>query len=287
MRTPILILHICGGIVGLLSGAAAVCFRKASRLHAGAGNVFVASMLTMAAAGVALAVMKFQPGNILGGTLTMYFVGTSWMTAKRKHLEAGLFDWSACLLAWLLAGVELRWGIEAAMSPGGLKYDYPPGPYFFMGAVALTAGIGDLRLIVRRGIAGTQRLARHLWRMSFALFIASGSVFLARQQLFPVFLRKTGALILLSIAPLLVMMYWLIRMRLSNAGKPRTMGPAHPLIPSSPLGESRSGDRDGSRPLPRSTELPHPAAPEARTPGRMGNFSFTTPAGFTGAGRTP
>src|SRR5215831_15232687 len=266
MRTPILILHICGGIVGLLSGAAAVCFRKTSRLHAGAGNVFVASMLTMAAAGVTLAVMKFQPGNILGGTLTMYFVGTSWMTAKRKHLEAGLFDWSACLLAWLLAGVELRWGIEAAMSPGGLKYDYPPGPYFFMGAVALTAGIGDLRLIVRRGIAGTQRLAR--------------------QQLFPVFLRKTGALILLSIAPLLVMMYWLIRMRLSNAGKPRTMVRAHPLILPSPLGESRSGDRDGSRPLPRSTELPHPAPPEARTPGRMGNFSFTTPAGFTGAGRT-
>ena len=231
MRTPILMLHICGGIVGLLSGAAAVCFRKASRLHAGAGNVFVASMLTMAAAGVTLAVMKFQPGNILGGTLTMYFVGTSWMTAKRKHLEPGLFDWSAFVLAWLLAGMELRWGIQAAMSPSGLKFDCPPGPYFFMGSVALTAGIGDLRMIVRRGIAGTQRLARHLWRMCFALFIASASVFLARQQLFPVFMRQTGMLILLSVAPLLVIIYWLIRMRLSPAArKPRTMGRAHPLI---------------------------------------------------------
>ena len=230
MRTPILILHICGGIVGLLSGAAAVCFRKGSRLHAEAGNVFVPSMLTMAAAGVTLAVMQFQPGNILGGALTMYLVGTSWMTAKRKHPKAGTFDWSAFLLAFLLAGIEVRWGIEAAMSPSGLKYDYPPGPYFFMGSVALMAGVGDLRLIVRNGIAGTQRLARHLWRMCFALFIASGSVFLARQHLFPVFMRKTGMLILLSFAPLLVMVYWLIRMRLSQARTSKTVRRAHPLI---------------------------------------------------------
>jgi uncharacterized membrane protein len=230
MRTPILILHVCGGIVGLLSGAAAVCFRKGSRLHAGAGNVFVASMLTMAAAGATLAVMKFQPGNILGGMLTIYFVGTSWMTAKRKRLEASLFDWSAFLLAFLLTGIELRWGIQAAMSSSGLKYDYPPGPYFFMGSVAVMAGVGDLRMLVRNGIAGTQRLARHLWRMCFALFIASGSVFLARQHLFPVFMRKTGMLILLSVAPLLVIIYWLLRMRLSHARKPKTIRHAHPLI---------------------------------------------------------
>lgn len=230
MRTPILILHICGGIVGLLSGAAAVCFRKGSRLHAGAGNVFVASMLTMAAAGVTLAVMKFQPGNILGGALTMYLVATSWMTAKRKYGGASIFDWSAFLLVFLLAGIELRWGIQAAMSPSGLKYDYPPGPYFFMGSVALMAGVGDLRMIVRNGMAGTRRLARHLWRMCFALFIASGSVFLARQQLFPVFMRKTGMLILLSVAPLLVMIYWLIRVRLSNGRKPMMISHSHPLI---------------------------------------------------------
>jgi hypothetical protein len=230
MRTPILILHICGGIVGLLSGTAAVCFRKGSRLHAGAGNAFVASMLTMAAAGVTLAVMKSQPGNILGGTLAIYLVGTSWMTAKRKYLEASLFAWSAFLLACLLAAIEMSWGTQAALSASGLKYDYPPGPYFFMGSVALMAGAGDLRVIVRNGIGATQRLARHLWRMCFALFIASGSVFLARQHLFPVFMRKTGMLILLSVAPLLVMIYWLIRMRLVNARKPKTIRHAHPLI---------------------------------------------------------
>jgi uncharacterized membrane protein len=224
---PILILHICGGLVGLLSGAAASSFRKGSRWHALAGNVFVLSMLTMAAAGVTLAVMKSQPGNILGGTLTLYLVATAWVTARRRDPETSIFDWSALLLVVALAAVEVTWGLQAAMSPTGMKYDYPPGPYFFLGSVAVLATAGDVRMLVRGGISGSHRLARHLWRMCFALFVASSSLFLARQQLFPAIMRKTGALVLLSFAPLIVMIFWLIRVRLANGNKVKITGPAH------------------------------------------------------------
>jgi hypothetical protein len=102
-----------------------------------------------------------------------------------------------------------------------MKYDYPPGPYFFLGSVALLASIGDVRMLVRRGVCGTQRIARHLWRMCFALFIASSSIFLARAQLFPMILRHTGALYLLSFLPLMLMIFWLIRVRFANAYKQR------------------------------------------------------------------
>ncbi len=221
MRLPILILHVCGGLVGLLSGAAAMSFRKGSRGHALAGDVFVISMLTMAAAGVTLAVMKFQPGNIIGGTLTFYLVATAWLTAKRKAPEIRLVDLGALLVVLSLAAVELTWGLEAATSPTGLKYDYAPGPYFFMGSVAVVATVGDVRMLLRRGISGTRRIARHLWRMCFALFIASSSLFLARQQLFPELMRKTGTLVLLSILPLILMIFWLIRIRFANAWKKR------------------------------------------------------------------
>jgi uncharacterized membrane protein len=217
MRMPILVLHICGGLVGLLSGAVAMSFRKGSRWHGMAGNVFVVSMLTMATAGVTLAVMKSQPGNILGGTLTFYLVATAWMTAKRRVPETGLLDWGALLLIAALAAIEVTWGVEAATSPTGLKYDYPPGPYFFMGSVAWLAVVGDVRMLVRRGISGTHRLARHLWRMCFAWFIASASLFLARQELFPKFMRKTGTLVLLSFLPLIVMIFWLVRVRFAKA----------------------------------------------------------------------
>ena len=76
MRLPILLLHMCGGIVGLLSGTAAISFRKGSRRHRMAGNVFVVSMLCMAIAGVYLAFMKSQAGNVLSGVFTFYLVST-------------------------------------------------------------------------------------------------------------------------------------------------------------------------------------------------------------------
>jgi len=72
-------------------------------------------------------------------------------------------------------------------------------------------------MLVRGGIAGTQRIARHLWRMCFALFVAAGSIFLARQHLFPDILQKTGALVFLSFLPLLLLVYWLVRIRLAKA----------------------------------------------------------------------
>lgn len=227
MRLPILVLHICGGLVGLLSGAAAMAFRKGSRWHGIAGRVFVVSMLTMAAAGVTLAVMKSQPGNILGGTLTFYLVATAWMTARRATPGTSFFDWGALLIVWAVAIANVTLGIVAALSPTGMVYDYPPGPYFFLGTVAVIATGGDVRMLRGNGVSGTQRSARHLWRMCFALFIASSSLFLARQQLFPELMRKTGTLVLLSFLPLILMIYWLIRVRFADALKRKAIRLKH------------------------------------------------------------
>ena len=50
--SPILIAHICAGTIGLVSGTAAMSFRKGSTRHVLAGKVFVASMLVMAVGAV-------------------------------------------------------------------------------------------------------------------------------------------------------------------------------------------------------------------------------------------
>jgi uncharacterized membrane protein len=214
--SPVLLLHISAGIAGLLSGAVAISLRKGSRRHSVAGNMFVLSMLCLAGAGVYLAALKGQPGNILGGTFTLYLVATAWLAARRRAGKPDLFDWSALLVAFTLAAIEFTFGFEAAYSPTGLKYDFPPYPYFFIGSVAALAAVGDVRMLVRGGISGAPRIARHLWRMCFALFIASSSLFLARQRLFPVFMQKTGMLYLLSFLPLILMIFWLIRIRFAN-----------------------------------------------------------------------
>src|ERR1700730_6234908 len=216
MRSPILFLHIAAGTLGVLSGFVAVFLRKGSRPHGLAGNVFVTSMVCLSVSGVYLAVMKSEPGNILGGSFTFYMVVTAWLTARRNGGKPGIFDWTALLVVLTVGAFELTYGLEAAMSTTGMKHGYPPGPYFFMGSVALIAATGDVRMLVRHGISGTQRIARHLWRMSFALFVASASVFLARQHLFPTLLRKTGVLFFLTFLPLILMIFWLIRVSFAN-----------------------------------------------------------------------
>jgi hypothetical protein len=224
MQSPLLAVHITAGTLGMLSGFVSAFLRKGSRRHGLAGDVFVISMLTLSATGVYLAIMKSQPGNILGGTLTFYLVATAWMAARRRDGEASMFDWGALLVVLGVAACQLTFGSEAALSQTGLKYGYPPGPYFFMGSVAVLAVTGDIRLLVRGGISGAQRVARHLWRMCFALFIAAASIFLAREHLFPDLLRRTGALVFLSVLPLLLMVFWLLRVRFTNAFKQKAIG---------------------------------------------------------------
>src|SRR5262249_11961005 len=218
--SAILLLHICAGTLGFLSGGVAAFLRKGSRRHGLAGNVFVVSMLTLSATGLYMAFMKSQPGNVLGGALTFYLVTTAWMTARRRDGLRGIRDWVAFVAGSAVAAVGVTYGIlAAATSQTGLKQGVPAAEYFFLGSVALLAAAGDVRMLVRGGVSGVQRLARHLWRMCFAWFVAAGSIFLARQHLFPTFFRKTGLLFFLSFLPLIVMIFWLIRVRITKADR--------------------------------------------------------------------
>src|SRR6266851_704346 len=105
---PILVVHICAGTAGLLSGTAAMSFRKGSPRHVLAGKVFVASMLTMAAVAVYLAIVRHQPNNIRGGILTFYLIGTAWLTARRRDGETSRFDWVALLIPLALGILNWR-----------------------------------------------------------------------------------------------------------------------------------------------------------------------------------
>jgi len=79
---------------GLLSGAAAMSFRKGSRGHGLAGNVFFVSMMTMAGCGALMAVLKHQTTNIFGGLLTLYPVSTAWATVRRRQEANRIYDWA-------------------------------------------------------------------------------------------------------------------------------------------------------------------------------------------------
>jgi len=211
--SPALLLHICAGSVGLLSGFVAMAFRKGSRRHGLAGDVFVVSMLALGATGAYLGFMKDQVLNALMGLLTFYLVGTAWLTARHHDGETSWVDRGALAVPVILGSAMLAYGFKAVHSATGEIGGYAPGFYLGWGTIALLLAFGDVRMLMHGGYSGTRRVARHLWRMCFGWFIASASVFLARQRIFPEIVRRSGSLYLLTILPILLMVFWLVRVR--------------------------------------------------------------------------
>ena len=209
--SPLLPVHISAGVVGILSGTAAMSFRKGSPRHALAGKIFVIAMMTMSSSAVYLAFMKHQMGNVLGGTFAFYLVTTAWLTAKRGDGETSLFDWGTLLIPSLV-GIGL-WISGLRMVYGHVKSTdgVPVRMHFFMGSVMLLAAAGDIRMLVRGGVFGAKRIVRHLWRMCFGLFVATGSFFLGQQQVFPAWLRGSPALFVPALLPLALLIFWLFR----------------------------------------------------------------------------
>lgn len=72
-------------------------------------------------------------------------------------------------------------------------------------------------MILRGGLHGVQRIARHLWRMCVALLIAMFSFFLGQQQLLPESVRGSFWPFVPEILVLGLMIFWLCRVFFTNA----------------------------------------------------------------------
>jgi hypothetical protein len=236
---PILLIHILAGTAGLSSGFIALFLRKGSPRHALAGKIFVASMLAMAVGAVYLGLVKNQPGNVTGGILTFYLVGTGWLTARRADGRTRGTDWVAVLIPLAVCIFLFSTGISTLRRGETSQNGVPVGMTFFMGSICLLAAAGDVRMLVHGGISGTKRIARHLWRMCFGLFIASGSFFLGPSnrplrllssigvgQHLPAAIFDTALYLSLTLLPLVLLIFWLIRVRLKNAFGKNPLPPA-------------------------------------------------------------
>jgi uncharacterized membrane protein len=214
------IFHIAAGGFGLAAGGTALLARKGARLHRTAGNVFFVSMLLMSASGASLAVLKPAAAafNVVIATLTFYLVATAWATVLREERTVGAFERSAFGAAVAIGAGGLVLGFLAARSASGSTSDgIPAFLYFFFGGAALLAAALDASVILRRGVSGAQRIARHLWRMCFALLIASIAFFIGQgAKVFPLPVREAKIFFLPVLAVpvilvLVMMLFWLVR----------------------------------------------------------------------------
>jgi uncharacterized membrane protein len=223
-----LIIHIGAGSIGILGGYVAILAPKGGKLHRLAGNLFVVAMMVMGAAATFLAIRIHQRGNVAGGLLAFYLVGSAWITVRRKAGSTGRFEIAAFLFVLAIVGAMAAFGIEARMSPGHRLDGYPAALYFIVAAIASFFAWGDLRLIRAGGLTGARRLARHAGRMGFGLFLAAGSFFIGQQKAMPAVLHGSPILFVLGLAPLGLTIFWLVRIRLGRRRSPPLLAPAAP-----------------------------------------------------------
>jgi hypothetical protein len=216
-HAALLIVHIAGGAVGLPAGAAALVLRKGGRGHGLAGTWFFGGMLVLFATGFVLAVAGPFRGTAGGAVFGVYLVATARRTAQRRDGKAGRFERIGLAVAAGCALAEAGWGVEAMLSPGGRLDGFSATPYFVLAAMAALAAGLDLNFILRRARSNSQRLARHLWRMTGALFFASVSFFIGQQKVMPAVMHGSPILTVLALAPLAAMIFWLTRVRFTAA----------------------------------------------------------------------
>jgi hypothetical protein len=209
--------HVGTGLIALAAGYAAIAARKGGTWHRRSGVIFVCTMIAMGLTAVGISLYEGKE-DFAGGALTAYLVFTAWTTVKPLPRAGRRVDIALMVLAFVFAEGGFARAFKALRSPGNQIEGVPAGMFFFLATIILLAAIGDLRMIWAGGIQGTRRLARHLWRMCFGLFIASGSFVaqLVKMAFIPDWMRSVPVIVLLAAAPLVVLLYWMWRVRLQR-----------------------------------------------------------------------
>jgi uncharacterized membrane protein len=214
LSSTLVMIHVCNAVVGLLSGVLSMLFRKGSGLHRVAGNIFFVSMLSMSGSGVLIAAfLRPNHGNVMAGSLTFYMVATGWRAGRRRDGKADAFDVGALLAVLAVVAAGVMWGFEAAASPGGSKGGYSAAFFVVFCCIALLFAASDVRLLVRGGVSGAHRIARHLWRMCLALLIAGFSFFPGQARLFSPAVLRTMVFYLPHLLLIGAMFYYRFRLR--------------------------------------------------------------------------
>ncbi len=207
-----LVCHFGAALIALMAGTVALSVTKGGRLHKRSGLVFTCAMIAtgVLAAGISV----YEGKSVVGGAFAAYLVFTAATTVKPLPGAGRDSDVALMILAFTLAVVSYADGVVVWQQPGHMFAGVPAGMIFFIATICLLAALGDFRMIRAGGLRGPRRLTRHLWRMCFGLFIATGSFFLGQMQFVPAPIRVVPLLLVLAIAPLVLLLYWMWRVRL-------------------------------------------------------------------------
>jgi uncharacterized membrane protein len=210
MVTAILPAHILAGVLALVFGYVALYATKGATLHRRSGMLFVYAMATMSLSGAVMDAWKTLSitVNVVAGLMTFYFVTTGLLTVRPRAQESLWIDRAAVAFALAVSVLAFGAGLD------GVRRGRPEAaPSFIFGIVGLLAAAGDIRVLRGRAMHGARRIARHLWRLSFAMWVAAASFFWGPPQRVPEAIRIPALQAVAVLLPIAVMLYWLWRLR--------------------------------------------------------------------------
>jgi hypothetical protein len=225
--------HIAAGTLALAAGTGALIYRKGGRDHAGWGNWFFGSMLAMAGSGGVLAAINGDPVTAIIGVFTCYLLATSWTVAQPAYAGNARIGVGLAVLGLACAAGEYACAWAAANSANGRIGVYDPTVPIVFGSLALLAVALDVNMLLRGALALRQRIARHLWRMCAAFFLAAASLFLGQQDDVFFFMAGSPVLFLPPFAILATMIYWIFRMRYGRGLAIKRRTPSANIVPPS------------------------------------------------------
>jgi hypothetical protein len=215
-------IHVAAGALAVVLGFVALFVKKGGTVHRRSGMLFVYAMLVM---GTTASILEFVRSaaatNVFAALMSVYFVGTALTTVRPASRWTRVINVAALIVASGLTLVAILGGVKGVnspgLSPGGVPFRTIGVMSLILATVLLLSLVGDVRIMRSGGmLRGGPRLARHLWRMCFALFIAAGTFFSIRERVAKVLPEPftTGWMRALPILVLFgTMFYWLWRVR--------------------------------------------------------------------------
>jgi hypothetical protein len=137
---------------------------------------------------------------------------TAWHAVRYKKITSTLFCYLASAFIFVIAVTGYFIGWQAMSAADGYLSGYHYFAYFFIASIALFSGLLDCYLFFKGCLNGSQRLTRHIWRITFSYFIAAGSLFTGPgANAFPEFIQQSGVLEIPEPLILIVLLYWVTK----------------------------------------------------------------------------
>jgi uncharacterized membrane protein len=174
--TPLLIIHIVCGAIGLITGTINLLRRKGDQMHRAIGRIFVNAMLLTGFSAIALSLLNPNHFLTIVGLFTIYMVGTGF---RYIRLRLNQVDNDPKTLDWVLTyGMGITGVVFVALGVLALIKGNALGMvYVVFGVISLLFVRRDMMNYRGMGVERNYWLMAHLQRMTGA-YIAAMTAFL-------------------------------------------------------------------------------------------------------------